>query len=77
LEGNLPYIESIIKEKTNKDWTSMMVNSIKKYFSGLSKNTFLLAMSSLFSDIATEMLYPILPYMEQYLQSLEVFCWHG
>jgi MFS family permease len=31
------------------------------YFAGLSRNTFLLALSSLFSDISTEMLYPILP----------------
>lgn len=31
------------------------------YFSGLSKNTFLLAFASLFSDISTEMLYPVLP----------------
>ncbi len=38
-----------------------MTKSIKKYFSGLSKNTILLALASLFSDIATEMLYPILP----------------
>lgn len=38
-----------------------MFKSIKKYFSGLSKNTFLLAFASLFSDISTEMLYPILP----------------
>lgn len=30
-------------------------------FSGLSKNTFLLALTSLFSDISSEMLYPILP----------------
>ncbi len=34
---------------------------IKGYFSGLSKSTFLLALASLFSDISTEMLYPILP----------------
>lgn len=34
---------------------------IRVYFSGLSKNTFLLAFASLFSDISTEMLYPILP----------------
>ncbi len=34
---------------------------IKKYFSGLSKNTVLLALASLFSDISTEMLYPVLP----------------
>lgn len=32
-----------------------------KFFSGLSKNTFLLALTSLFSDISSEMLYPILP----------------
>ena len=38
-----------------------MPRSIKKYFSGLSKNSILLAFASLFSDIATEMLYPILP----------------
>lgn len=38
-----------------------MAKSIKQYFSGLSKNTFLIAFASLFSDIATEMLYPILP----------------
>lgn len=41
---------------------------LKKYFSGLSRNTFLLACSSLFSDISTEMLYPVLPvYLTQYL----------
>lgn len=34
---------------------------IKKFFIGLSRNTFLLAFASLFSDIATEMLYPIVP----------------
>ena len=34
---------------------------LKKYFSGLSTSTILLAFSSLFSDISTEMLYPILP----------------
>ena len=42
----------------------------KKYFSGLSKNTFLLALSSLFADISTEMLYPILPiYLTQVLHT--------
>jgi MFS family permease len=30
-------------------------------FSGLSRSTFLLALSSLFADISTEMLYPVLP----------------
>lgn len=38
-----------------------MYKSIKKYFKGISKNTVLLAFASLFSDISTEMLYPILP----------------
>ena len=38
-----------------------MAKLLKKYFSGLSRNTVLLAFASLFSDIATEMLYPILP----------------
>lgn len=33
----------------------------KSYFSGLSKNTFLLALTSFFADISTEMLYPVLP----------------
>jgi MFS family permease len=32
-----------------------------RYFTGLSRNTFLLALSSLFGDISTEMLVPILP----------------
>ncbi len=30
-------------------------------FSGLSRDSFLLALASLFADIATEMLYPVLP----------------
>jgi MFS family permease len=33
----------------------------RQIFSGLSRNTFLLAFASLFADISTEMLYPILP----------------
>src|ERR1700741_1182064 len=33
----------------------------QRTFSGLPKNTFLLAFSSLFADISTEMLYPVLP----------------
>jgi MFS family permease len=36
-------------------------SSAQRYFTGLSRNTFLLACSSLFADISTEMLYPILP----------------
>jgi MFS family permease len=35
--------------------------AFQRYFVGLSRNTFLLACSSLFADISTEMLYPILP----------------
>jgi MFS family permease len=42
----------------------------QKYFSGLTTNTLLLAFASLFSDISTEMLYPILPiYLTQYLKA--------
>lgn len=33
----------------------------KQYFAGLSRNTFLLAFASLFADVSTEMLYPVLP----------------
>lgn len=36
-------------------------NFFKKYFSGLTRDSFLLAFVSLFADIATEMLYPVLP----------------
>src|SRR6185437_835864 len=44
--------------------------SLKKYFSGLTKDSFLLACSSLFADISTEMLYPILPvYLIQNLKA--------
>src|ERR1700687_5983059 len=39
----------------------MARSSIQRYFVGLSRNTFLLAFSSLFADISTEMLYPVLP----------------
>lgn len=43
---------------------------IQKYFSGLTKNTFFLALASLFGDISTEMLYPILPiFLTQYLKA--------
>jgi hypothetical protein len=34
---------------------------VSKYFSGLSANTFLIALASLFADTSTEMLYPVLP----------------
>ncbi len=39
----------------------MAESAIQRYFAGLSKNTFLLAFASLFADISTEMLYPVLP----------------
>ena len=35
--------------------------AVHRYFAGLSRNTFLLASASLFADISSEMLYPILP----------------
>jgi MFS family permease len=42
----------------------------KNYFAGLSRNTFLLALASLFADISTEMLYPVLPvFLTQTLQA--------
>ena len=33
----------------------------QRYFAGLSRTTFLLAFASMFGDISTEMLYPVLP----------------
>jgi MFS family permease len=45
-------------------------SGFRRYFSGLSRNTFLLAWSSLFADISTEMLYPILPiFLTQVLRA--------
>ena len=35
--------------------------TIRRYFAGLTRNTFLLALASLFADVSTEMLYPVLP----------------
>src|SRR3974390_1941120 len=35
--------------------------AFQRYFAGLSRNTFLLALASLFADVSTEMLYPVLP----------------
>ena len=34
---------------------------MRRYFAGLSRDTFLLALASVFSDVSTEMLYPVLP----------------
>ena len=39
----------------------MATSAIQRYFGGLSRNTFLFALASLFADISTEMLYPVLP----------------
>ena len=42
----------------------------KRYFTGLSRSTYLLAFASFFSDISTEMLYPVLPvFLTQTLQA--------
>ena len=44
--------------------------AVQRYFAGLSRNTFLLAFSSLFADISTEMLYPVLPvFLTETLQA--------
>lgn len=34
---------------------------VKSYFAGLTRSTFLLALASLFADVSSEMLYPVLP----------------
>src|SRR5271157_4679557 len=39
----------------------MATGTAHRYFARLSRNTYLLALASLFADISTEMLYPILP----------------
>jgi len=39
----------------------MAAATMPRYFAGLSRTTFLLAASSMFADISTEMLYPVLP----------------
>ncbi len=39
----------------------MTARAPRGYFRGLSRNTFLLALSSLFADISTEMIVPVLP----------------
>ena len=39
----------------------MKIVVIGRYFTGLSRNTYLLACASFFADISTEMLYPVLP----------------
>jgi len=39
----------------------MTAGTIRRYFAGLSRTAFLFTFASLFSDISTEMLYPVLP----------------
>ena len=39
----------------------MTTATAHRYFARLSRNTYLLALASLFADISTEMLYPVLP----------------
>src|SRR5579859_7301288 len=47
-----------------------MPTFIKNWFSGLSGNVILLSLTSLFGDISTEMLYPVLPvYLTQTLKA--------
>src|ERR1035438_4947794 len=48
-------------EKSPPHTRSKMRSRFRQYFSGLSRNTFLFTFASLFSDISTEMLYPVLP----------------
>ena len=48
----------------------MTSSLFQRYFAGLSRNTFLLAFASLFADISTEMLYPVLPvFLTQMLKA--------
>jgi MFS family permease len=48
----------------------MAPGKLHRYFAGLSRNTFLLAFASLFSDISSEMLYPIFPvFLTQVLRA--------
>ncbi len=48
----------------------MALQETHGFFAGLSRNTFLLAFSSLFADISTEMIVPVLPiFLTQTLQT--------
>lgn len=48
----------------------MVKSGHESLMSGLTKNTMLLALASFFADIASEMLYPILPiYLTQTLKA--------
>ncbi len=48
-------------DRTQEGELSMTTATAHRYFAGLSRNRFLLAAASLFADISTEMLYPVLP----------------
>lgn len=39
----------------------MTKTNLRRYFPGLTKNTFLLAATSFFADVSAEMLYPVMP----------------
>src|SRR6516165_2702134 len=50
-----------MRERMHTAESRRATGSVQRYFAGLSRNTFLLATASLFADISTEMLYPVLP----------------
>lgn len=59
----------VLNRTPSSHLTDPVLSKIKnKYFTGLSVNTFLLTLASFFSDVSTEMLYPILPiYLTMYV----------
>ena len=54
-------LHGTIRLRMNSRSLPMQRPTATRYFAGLSRNTFLLAFASLFADISTEMLYPVLP----------------
>src|ERR1700691_3345976 len=50
-----------VRIASNKPGVAMKRLAVREYFAGLTGSTFLLALSSLFGDISSEMLYPVLP----------------
>ncbi len=59
-----------INGSAGRDEPSVAASRSRRYFAGLSRNSFLLAFASLFADISTEMLYPVLPiFLTQTLQA--------
>ena len=51
--------DNVLRAERGK--SSIANSAIQRYFGGLSRNTFLFAFASMFADISTEMLYPVLP----------------